>query len=58
MLKMFIVFLCMWGFIFFGFKLFSITSRDEKIKFVKLFAYSGGCAIIALVVLSFVVILF
>ena len=58
MIRMLLVFLAVWGAVFFGVSYFYHISRGEKLNIVKMGLYSLLTAIVALVVLVGIVILF
>ena len=58
MIRMLLVFLAMWGAVFFGASYFYHISRGEKLNIARMGLYSLATAIVALFVLVGIVVLF
>lgn len=58
MIKMLLTFVILTVIIAVGFKLFTKLTNSEKYSVLKIIGYSAACSIVALVLLTFIVILF
>ena len=58
MIKMLLIFVLLTAIIAAGFELFTELTNSEKYSVLKIIGYSAACSIVALVLLTFIVILF